>query len=208
MMRKTFALLLLAVALSANTLGQSNPGNINPSPPDQPSPSSRPERAPATPERELPSLPEGLLNREIESLDKGSFRLADFNGKVIVINLWASLCGPCRMEIPDYEKVRKEFAGKAVEFIGLTTEDPRTSTDYARQFAHDLNFTFRLGWADYVTARTLLNGFNTLPQTFVLLPDGHIISYWRGYSRTQSRDLLRNAINRALSEGSSTSQKF
>ena len=43
---------------------------------------------------------------------------------MIVVNVWATWCGPCRREVPDYEKVRKEFAGREVEFIALTTEDP------------------------------------------------------------------------------------
>ena len=76
--------------------------------------------------RELTALPESLLNRQIKSIDKGSFSFTDFSGKVIVVNIWASWCGPCRMEVPDYEKVRKEYAGRRVEFIGLTTEDPRS----------------------------------------------------------------------------------
>jgi thiol-disulfide isomerase/thioredoxin len=58
-----------------------------------------------------------------------NFRLADFHGKVIVINLWASWCGPCRREIPEYEKVRKSYEGRNVEFVALTTEDPRESAD-------------------------------------------------------------------------------
>ena len=152
---------------------------------------------------ELSALPESLLNRELQALDKGSFRLADFGGKVVVVNIWASWCGPCRMEIPDYEKVRKEYAGRAVEFIGLTTEDPRTSSDRVKQFVRSVNFGFRLGWADPLTARTLMSGKNAIPQTLVLAPDGHIVSHWRGYTRGQSRDRLRETIEHALSEASS-----
>ncbi len=161
----------------------------------------RPERLPPAPV-ELSALPESLLNRELQALDKGSFRLADFGGKVVVLNLWASWCGPCRMEIPDYEKVRKEYAGRAVEFIGLTTEDPRTSSDRVKQFVRSVNFGFRLGWADPLTARTLMSGRNAIPQTLVIAPDGHIVSHWRGYTRGQSRDRLRETIEHALSEAS------
>ena len=160
---------------------------------------TQPDYTPVAP-TELSDLPDSLLNRELKSIDQGSFRLADFSGKVIVVNLWATWCGPCRREVPDYEKVRKEYAGRGVEFIGLTTEDPRTSSDRVQKFAHDFNFHFRLGWADRETARTLMNGRNVLPQTVVIAPDGRIISHWRGYSPTQSRDRLREIIDHALSE--------
>ena len=148
----------------------------------------------------MAAVPESLLQRPLRSLDKGSFRLADFDGKVIVVNLWASWCGPCRSEVPEYEKVRKEYVGRNVEFIGLTTEDPRTSSDRVKQFVRNLNFGFRLGWADRETAVTLMNGRNTIPQTLVIAPNGRIVSQWRGYSRRQSGDHLREAVDSALSQ--------
>lgn len=207
-MRKIIPLFSLAAALAVSAAAQSGRRIVNPPTPVdpvvQPSLGSQPEGAlePPAP-AELRALPEDLLNRELMSLDKGSFRLADFGGKVVVVNLWASWCGPCRMEVPDYEKVRKEYAGRGVEFIGLTTEDPRTASERVQKFVRDYSFRFRLGWADRMTARTLMNGRSVIPQTLVIAVDGRIISHWHGYSRTQSRDRLRETIERALSEASS-----
>ncbi len=212
-MRKTFLLLLLAAVFAANAAAQSGRRGITPPPPPptepaiQPPLDSQPERLTAAPS-ELSALPESLLKRQLKSLDKGSFTLADFSGKVVVVNLWASWCGPCRMEVPDYERVRKEYAGRGVEFIGLTTEDPRTSSDRVKQFVRDFNFGFRLGWADRETALTLMNGRNSIPQTLVIASDGRIISHWRGYSRGQSRDRLRETIEHALSEASPAAPRF
>jgi thiol-disulfide isomerase/thioredoxin len=154
------------------------------------------------------AVPEYILTRQLQSLDKGSFSLGDFPGKVVVMNLWASWCGPCRMEIPEYEKVRKEYAGRAVEFIALTTEDPRTSTDRVNRFVHEVKFGFRLGWADRETARTLMNGRSAIPQTLVIASDGRVVSHWTGYSRAQGGDRLRQTIERALSDVSPAAQKF
>jgi len=151
-------------------------------------------------------LPERLLDHELKGVDKGSFKLSDFTGKVIVINLWASWCGPCRAEIPDYEKVRKEFAGKPVEFIGLTTEDPRVAEDKVKRFVHDFNFGFRLGWADRETAQMLMSGKRVIPQTLVLNSEGHIVSHWQGYSRAESRDRLKKTIEHALADTTASSQ--
>jgi len=154
---------------------------------------------------EVSVLPADLLNHEIKSLDKSSFRLSDFNGHVIVVNIWATWCGPCRREVPDYERVRKEYAGKAVEFIGLTTEDPRTASDKVQQFAREFNFGFRLGWADREMAHLLMNGRSVIPQTLVIGADGRIVAHWNGYASGQSRGRLRDTIARALAEGPSSS---
>jgi thiol-disulfide isomerase/thioredoxin len=148
---------------------------------------------------ELTVVPDGVRKHQLQALDKGSFSLADFGGKVLVVNLWASWCGPCRREVPEYEKVRKEFAGREVEFIGLTAEDPRTSSERVRQFARDLHFGFRLGWADRETASALMNGRNAIPQTLVIAPDGRILDHWRGYSAAQGGRHLRETIEHALS---------
>jgi thiol-disulfide isomerase/thioredoxin len=199
--------LFLLTALTVSAATQSGrkivrPTTTQPAPPVQAPVFSPPDIEPEPVLVEpagLRSLPESLLKRSLQSLDNSSFRLGDFRGKAVVVNLWASWCGPCRREVPDYENVRKEFAGRNVEFIGLTTEDPRTSSKRVRDFVRKLNFGFRLGWADSETAHTLMNGNSAIPQTLVIAPDGRVVSHWQGYSRGHSVDRLRSSIHEALS---------
>jgi thiol-disulfide isomerase/thioredoxin len=200
-MKKIF-LLLLATIFSASVTAQSGRRIKTPPPtPTEPAvavPSvAQPNRQPAASE-ELLVLPQRFLNRQIRSLDSGTLRLADYDDKVIVINLWATWCGPCRMEVPDYEQVRKEFVGRGVEFIALTTEDPNTSADRVKKFVRNYNFGFRLGWADRETAVMLMNGKNAIPQTLVIAPGGRIVAHWQGYARGRSGDRLREAVENAL----------
>jgi len=211
-MKKVITLVAVVFAVAITAYAQSGRRVAHPPPPPAPPVVETPTEAP--PERMSPAmeetgvLPDRLLSRELKSLDKGSFRLSDFSGKVVVVNLWASWCGPCRAEIPDYEKVRKEYAGKSVEFIGLTTEDPARASERVKQFVRDFNFGFRLGWADHETAQALMGGRNVIPQTLVISGDGHIISHWRGYTRGQSRDHLRQVIDRALADTTASAQKL
>lgn len=167
-----------------------------------------PVQPPVNPEPEIPQpkpaaaaltfLPEKLLERKIRPVDGNSFRLADFHGKVLVINLWASWCGPCRREIPEYENVRKEYAGREVEFIGLTTEDPGEASEKVNQFVRQTRFGFRLGWADREIALTLMNGRRSIPQTLVIDTAGGIVEHWVGYAPGRSAQHLREAIKSAL----------
>lgn len=210
-MQRLFLLLFIFVVLAAATAAQSGRRIKNPPPP--PPPPEPVQEALTSEERnagvyaeESTALPKSLLTRELESIDEGRFRLADFSDKVIVVNLWATWCGPCRREVPDYEKVRKEYAGRGVEFIGLSTEDPITARNRVQKFARDFNFGFRLGWADRETARALMNGRNGIPQTLVIAASGRLISHWTGYSARQSADRLRAAIEGALSTTSSSAQ--
>src|SRR2546422_5336382 len=211
-MRKTPLLVFLTAAMTVGVAAQSGRRSIKPPPPPPPEKLSEPpivlpaERASAGP-AESTVLPESILKHQLKALDKGSFSLADFGGKVIVINIWASWCGPCRREVPEYEKVRKEYAGRGVEFIGLTAEDPSTSSDRVNRFVRDFKFGFRLGWADRDTARTLMNGRSAIPQTLVIGSNGRIVSHWTGYSRAQGGDRLRQTVESALSEASPTAQK-
>lgn len=201
-MGKLFLLLLLAGASVLNAAAQSGRRATTPRPtqtaPIQPPLNPEPEFQPAIAPAELSFLPESFRERQIKALDGGSFRFADFHGKVIVINLWASWCGPCRREVPEYEKVRKAYAGRDVEFIGLTTEDPRVSSESVNKFVRDISFGFRLGWADGQTARTLMNGKNSIPQTLVIDASGAVVKHWSGYSPGRSGDRLKRATDQVL----------
>src|SRR4051812_41012657 len=202
-MRKTLFALSLACAAFAAAAAQS--GRRPVAPPAPPTPAAAAEPAPAVPSRGTTTvppaydkLPELLMKRELRSLEKGSFRLSDFGGKVLVVNLWASWCGPCRREIPDFEEVRRDYSGRGVEFVGLTTENPRTDEGRVREFLRDVKFGFRLGWADRETAMGLMQGRNTIPQTYVLAPDGRVLLHMRGYGSERGVSMLRDAIDRGL----------
>ena len=203
-MKRLILILILAVVSALTAVSQSgrriSRSGSTPVAPIQPPLNPEPEvpTTTASPATGLFFLPESVLERQIRSLDSNDFRLADFHGKVVVINLWASWCGPCRQEVPEYEKVRKAYADREVEFIGLTTEDPRTASDRVKRFVREVRFGFRLGWADRELARTLMNGRNAIPQTLVLDSTGRVVSHWGGYDPHHSGDRLIQTIEEAL----------
>lgn len=72
----------------------------------------------------------------LPTLDGGSFTLAEQLGKVVVMNVWASWCAPCRAEAPELQQVWAKSEGKGVQFVGLDTRDSATAAQaFVNRFA-------------------------------------------------------------------------
>ena len=203
MKRLPILLLLLACVSSAVPQSGRRVSTTKTTPIAPVQPSANPEPDISAPPKPRPSalmfLPEKVLERKIKTIDDSkTFRLADFQGKVMVINIWASWCGPCRREVPEYERVRKDYAGNEnVEFIGLTVDDSVDAPKVAR-FVRETGFSFRLGWAEEDMARVLMNNRGSIPQTLVIDRSGAVISHWDGYARGHNASRLKDAIENAL----------
>jgi thiol-disulfide isomerase/thioredoxin len=148
---------------------------------------------------QLETVPTQVWDAEIQSVDGAAFRLSDFKDKVVVLDLWATWCGPCRLEVPHLVEMRDEYADKNVEVIGLTTESPQTDADKVRDFAKEFKINYRLGYARADVAQSLMNGNYSIPQTFVIAPGGRIVTKFRGFS-DRIPDMIRAAIDKAHNE--------
>ena len=143
-------------------------------------------------------LPASVRDAQLTAIDGSSFRLADFSGKVLVVNLWATWCGPCRKEMPELVKLYKEYKSKGLEIVGLTTEDPETSGEIVKNFVRDSSINYRIGWASGELAATLMQGRNSIPQSYIISRDGFILKRFVGFSPVQTPPQLRQAIEDAL----------
>ncbi|MEU6539798.1 TlpA disulfide reductase family protein [Streptomyces sp. NPDC047000] len=74
------------------------------------------------------------------TIDGKSADIADYKGKVVVINVWGSWCSPCRAEGPYFAKVSQAYADRGVQFLGINTRD--TSTTPAVSFEKQLGITY------------------------------------------------------------------
>src|SRR3954454_23511191 len=71
-------------------------------------------------------------------LDGAKFKLASTRGKVVVINYWASWCGPCKTETPQFDLLYRKIRSQGVAFVGIDTKDPKEN---ARSFVRNNDIT-------------------------------------------------------------------
>ena len=143
-------------------------------------------------------LPPEVAMAPLKDANGAPFKLADFFGKVVVVNFWATWCGPCRREIPELIKLHKEFQSRGVEMIGLTTEDPDASAEKVRKFIQDFQIDYRIGWASGQVAAPLMQGHTAIPQTFIISPDARILKRFVGFSAANTSTELKQALEEAL----------
>ena len=148
-------LLALALALALGCADRSPAATSTPTATPSAIPQSTPTPTPsitATPSptptpsafsRDVPPLEVGepAPGFALEGLDGGEVSLAALDGKVVVLNFWASWCGPCRLEMPDFQKAWEEHQEQEVVFVGIAVDDTASE---ASKFAEQVGVTYPL----------------------------------------------------------------
>lgn len=170
--------------------------------------SNDPQSSPASANQPAPNrtglatVPPPVLQAENRTTSGASIKLGDYSGKVLLVNLWATWCGPCRMETPELVKLNKEFKDRGVEMIGLSTEDPDDSAQSVQEFVRAYKVDYQIGWATREVALGLMQGRTNIPQSFIIARDGRIIRRFIGFNPQSTPVQLRQALEQALVEKS------
>ena len=127
-----------------------------------------------------PSPPQKIVDEEFKLLDGKTFNLKESKGKVVLINLWAIWCGPCRKEMPELVEMQEKYRDKGFEIIGLDT-DPETDEEI-KVFAEKMKLNYELGWAsrEMVSEFFKLGQMNGIPQSFLINREGKLTGMFRG----------------------------
>jgi len=143
-------------------------------------------------------LPPAVRDAEMKAVTGTPIKLSDYSGKVVLLNLWATWCGPCRMEIPELVKVYKEYREKGVEVVGLSTENPEASAEGVRRFVQEFEMDYRVGWSPPAVSIALMQGRDAIPQSFVISRDGRVLKRFIGFNYQSTPPQIRQAIEDAL----------
>lgn len=110
--------------------------------------------------------------------DGNEVRLYDFIGKPIVLNFWASWCGPCQMEMPDFHEKYLEL-GEEINFLMVNATAGRETLESAKAFIEENGYTFPV-FFDTKSDAGITYGANSLPTTFFIDADGNAIAQAMG----------------------------
>jgi len=137
---------------------------------------------------------------ELAALDGSRHRLADYRGRVVLVNFWATWCGPCRAEMPGIEQLRRSLAQDPFTVLAVNVgEDSETVGAFADRVA--MGFPLLLD-RDAGTARAW--GARVLPMTYVIGPEGRI--RYRAVGERDWTDLRIRGALRALMPGAGLPQ--
>jgi thiol-disulfide isomerase/thioredoxin len=132
---------------------------------------------------------------ELPTLDGSNLKLSDLRGKAVLLNFWATYCGPCKVEMPWFVELQKEYGPQGFQIVGVAMDD--ASKEDIAKFAKEMgvNYPILLGKDSVADS---YGGVNVLPTTFFVDRGGKLIAREFGL---QSRSVFVDNIKKALNGG-------
>jgi thiol-disulfide isomerase/thioredoxin len=132
-------------------------------------------------------------NFTLETLDGKNMSLSDLRGKAVLLNFWATWCGPCKIETPWLVELQKEYGSQGLQVVGIAMDD--SGKDDIEKFAKDMgvNYPVLLGKEAVGDA---YGGVPALPESFFIGRNGKIVERIIGLKgRGEIEDAIKKALN-------------
>jgi thiol-disulfide isomerase/thioredoxin len=129
----------------------------------------------------------------LQSLDGKSMRLSDLRGKAVLLNFWATWCSPCKIEMPWFIELQKQYGSQGLQIVGVAMDD--SSKEDIAKFASDMgvNYPVLLGKEAVGEA---YGGVPALPETFFIGRDGKIVDKIIGLKgKAEIEDAIKKALD-------------
>ena len=132
---------------------------------------------------------------ELTTLDGKKMRLSDFRGKAVLLNFWATWCEPCKIEMPWFVQLEKQYGPEGLQVLGVAMDD--TGENEISQFVKEMgvNYPVLLGKE---SVGDEYGGIIHLPTTFYIDRSGKIVEHIEGL---HSRHDMETNIKTALAQG-------
>jgi thiol-disulfide isomerase/thioredoxin len=132
---------------------------------------------------------------DLQTLDGKNLKLSDLRGKAVLLNFWATYCGPCKIEMPWFVELQKEYGPQGFQIVGVAMDD--ASTEEIAKFVKEMGVNYPILIGKESVGQSY-GGVGVLPTTFFLDRDGKVIAREFGL---QSRSVFVDHIKRAMSQG-------
>src|SRR5271156_556304 len=142
----------------------------------------------------------------LEALDGKTVRLSDLRGKAVLLNFWATWCGPCKIEMPWFVELQQQYAAQGFQIVGVAMDD--ASKEDIGKFAKDMgvNYPILIGKE---SVGDQYGGVPALPESFLIGRDGKIVDKIIGLrGKAEIEDSIRKALDtKAAATQASASEK-
>ena len=117
--------------------------------------------------------------------DGNSVKLSDFLGKPVILNFWASWCGPCKMEMPDFEEAYLEY-GDRIHFVLVNlTDGSQETVESAAGYIDSQGYTFPI-YFDTTYSAAMAYGVSGVPVTYFIDAEGNLVAWGQGALNAQA----------------------
>lgn len=128
----------------------------------------------------------------LKDLDGKPVSLAALKGKVVVVDFWATWCGPCQAEIPGYIELQKKYADQGLVIVGVSLDTKKAGEVKKFVTAKGMNYPVAIGSLDNVDA---FGGFEVIPTTFLIGRDGKVLHQKSGaMDHAEYEAILKKAL--------------
>ena len=163
-MKKTFAIIVISSLLIFASSCQKKGGEVEIKP---------------------PSIGDTAPDFTLKGIDGNTISLADYKGKVVMVEFWATWCPPCRELAPILEKIHKKYKDKGLVFLALVSKDE--GEDTIKSFIKEHGITYPVLQADQETMRHY--GVSSIPVNFIINKEGRVVSIHMGNTQDIMQEL-------------------
>ena len=153
---------------------------------------------------EYPPLASGLAEADFELLDGTKFKVSEKKGKVLLLNIWGTWCGPCREEMPHLVEMQNKYQEQGLEIIGLNIGDGSgtpESVDQIKAFVEKMKLNYTIARSPNASTVQFyqISKQQVVPQTLLVDREGHLRGVFVGGGQ-RVIDSMKNTLDKTMAE--------